>query len=125
VAVALMDGQVWLEQFDEARFTDETLLDLVAKVSVLRDSDLTARYPEGIPNRITVLTKSGGEFVREVTFPRGHARNPMTDAEVEKKFRALAEPVLDAARVSEALDRLWNLDREARIGDVLKLFAVE
>jgi 2-methylcitrate dehydratase len=124
VAVALTDGQVWLEQFDEARFTDERLLDLVAKVSVLRDSDLSARYPEGIPNRITILTKSGGEHVREVTFPRGHARNPMTDAEVEKKFRSLAEPALDAARVSEALDRLWNLDREVQIGDVLKLFAV-
>lgn len=124
VAVALVDGQVWLEQFDENRFTDERLLDLVAKVSVLRDSELSARYPEGIPNRITVLTKSGVEHVCEVTFPRGHARNPMTDAEVEKKFRALAEPVLPQARVAEALDRLWNLDTESQIGDVLKLFAV-
>lgn len=125
VAVALMDGQVWLEQFDQARFTDEKLLDLVSKVSVLRDSDLSARYPEGIPNRIAVLTKSGKEYVREVTFPRGHAGNPMTDAEVEKKFRALAEPVLSQARIAEALGRLWNLDRETRIGDVLKLFSVD
>jgi 2-methylcitrate dehydratase len=124
VAVALADGQVWLEQFDESRFTDERLLDLVAKVAVLRDSDLSARYPEGIPNRVTVLTKSGAEHVREVTFPRGHARNRMTDQEVEKKFRALAEPVLPESRIAEALDRLWNLDTQSRIGDVLKLFAV-
>ena len=54
-----------------------------------------------------------------------HAHNPLTDAEVEKKFRSLAEPVLSANRVSEALDRLWNLETATRIGDVLKLFAVE
>lgn len=124
VAVALVDGQVWLEQFEAARFTDEKLLSLVAKISVLRDDTLSARYPEGIPNRLTVTMKSGETFVKEVTFPRGHAKNPMTDAEVEKKFRALAEPVLPAERIAQALDRLWNLDSEAQIGEVLKLFTV-
>src|SRR5947207_10473617 len=48
VAVALIDGEVWLQQFEEARFRDETLLDLVSRVSVLRDSELSAQYPEGI-----------------------------------------------------------------------------
>src|SRR5207302_11022838 len=98
---------------------------LVEKVQVLRDPDLSARYPEGIPNRITILTKSGGTHVKEVTFPRGHARNPMTDAEVETKFRALAGPILPEERIIEALDRLWNLDSETDIGSLLKLFAVE
>jgi 2-methylcitrate dehydratase len=125
VAVALTDGQVWLEQFEESRFTDETLLELVAKISVERNDELSARYPEGIPNRLIVITKSGARYVNEVTFPRGHAKNPMTDAEVETKFHALADPVLPAEKISEALDRLWNLENETRIGDVLKLFSVE
>jgi len=126
VAVALMDGQVWREQFDEARFTDENLLRLVAKTRVVRNADLTARYPEGIPNRITVQTRSGSEvYKKEVTYPRGHARNPMTDAEVEQKFRQLAAPILPADRLAEALDRLWNLEKERDIGGLLKLFAVE
>jgi 2-methylcitrate dehydratase len=125
VAVALADGRVWLEQFDEARFRDEELLALVAKVRVERNDELSARYPQGIPNRITVTTRSGARFTNEVTYPRGHAGNPMTDAEVEEKFHALADPMLPAQRISEALDRLWSLDQEQEIGEVLKLFSIE
>lgn len=125
VAVALTDGQVWLEQFEESRFTDEPLLSLVAKISVVRNDELSARYPEGIPNRLIIRTKSGAQYVNEVTFPRGHAKNPMNDQEVEVKFHALADPVLPAGQISQALDRLWNLDKETDIGSVLKLFAVK
>ena len=39
--------------------------------------------------------------------------------------RTLAEPVLSADRISAVLDRLWNLETESRIGDLLKLFAVQ
>lgn len=125
VAVALADGKVWLEQFDESRFTDEKLLALVAKIKVVRDAELSARYPEGIPNRVTITTRSGKTFTREVTYPRGHAGNPMTDEEVERKFRALVEPVLSTERIAEALDRMWNLEKETNIGGLLKLFSVE
>jgi 2-methylcitrate dehydratase len=125
VAVALVDGQVWLEQFAETRFTDESLLSLVAKIKVERDSELSKRYPEGIPNRLTVRMKGGEVFEKEVTFPRGHAKNPMTDAEVVTKFHSLADPVIPAAQISEALDRLWNLERETDIGGLLELFSVE
>ncbi len=124
VAVALTDGQVWLEQFEESRFTDEKLLSLVAKISVRRSDAMNARYPEGIPNRLVVTLKNGTELVKEVTFPRGHAGNPMTDAEVETKFHALVDPVLSPTAINEALDRLWNLERESDIGGVLRLFAV-
>src|SRR5947207_1130904 len=53
-AVALADGDVTLAQFEEKRFTDPALLDLVAKVQVHRDPALSARYPAGIPNRVTI-----------------------------------------------------------------------
>ena len=51
---------------------------------------VSKRYPDGIPNRVTVKLTSGESFTREVTYPRGHAGNPMTDEEVETKFHALA-----------------------------------
>src|SRR5439155_19313154 len=58
-AVALADGDVTLAQFAPERFTDPTLLDLVAKVKVHRDAKLSARYPNGIPNRPTVTLQDG------------------------------------------------------------------
>jgi 2-methylcitrate dehydratase len=123
VAVALKEGNVTLDSFDDAHLADEPLLDLVQKIEVKGDAELNARYPEGIPNRLTVRTADGNSHICEVTFPRGHARNPMTDAEVEQKFRSMAEPLLPAATVAEIVDRCLNLERETNIGGILSLFA--
>src|SRR5207248_10962857 len=71
-AVALADGDVTLAQFDPSRFTDPALLELVAKVKVHRDAKLSARYPAGIPNRLTITLADGQQLVKEVEFPRGH-----------------------------------------------------
>jgi 2-methylcitrate dehydratase len=88
VVAALLDGEVSLRTFEPARFRDAgTLALLQTAVTVEDDDELSAGYPEGIPNRITVRTRDGRELVREVRYPSGHARNPMTDDEVSGKFR--------------------------------------
>src|SRR5205807_8874539 len=60
--VALADGDVTLAQFDPKRFSDPELLTLVAKIKIHRDAALTARYPRGIPNRLTIKLKSGKQL---------------------------------------------------------------
>ena len=109
-AVALMDGDVTLAQFSPERLADAALFNLVAKVEIHRDAVLSARYPTGIPNRLTVTLDDGRQVMREVEFPRGHAKNPMTDAEVEHKFRTLVEPVFGKKRAAKILKRLWKLE---------------
>jgi 2-methylcitrate dehydratase len=124
-AVALADGDVTRDQFAHARFTDPALLDLVAKVKVHRDAALSARYPAGIPNRVTVAMVDGRRLVREVEFPRGHARNPMTDAEVEHKFRTLVEPRYGKERVARMLDACWRLEQVAKAAELVEMFREE
>ena len=123
-AVALADGEVTHAQFDPKRFTDPALLDLVAKVKVHRDAQLNERYPKGIPNRITVTMKDGRKLVREVEFPRGHAGNPMTDSEVEKKFRTEVEPVYGKERAERILAACWGLDKLGSAGELVQLLGV-
>lgn len=120
-AVALADGDVTLAQFDPKRFSDPALLDLVAKVKVHRDAALSARYPNGIPNRVTVTRTDGRKFVREVEFPRGHAHNPMTDAEVEHKFRTLVEPRYGKERAGTVLRTCWELEKLKTAGELVQL----
>lgn len=122
-AAALMDGDVTLATFDEARFTDAALLALTAKIKVHRDGTLTARYPRGIPNRLTVTMGDGRTFVREVEFPRGHAGNPMTDAEVEAKFRSQVEPRYGREIADRMLSHVWGLENLTNVGDLLRLFS--
>jgi 2-methylcitrate dehydratase len=110
-AAALADGDVTLAQFEPQRFTDPALLALVAKVKIHRDPALSARYPAGIPNRLTIILEDGKQLVKEVEFPRGHARNPMTDAEVEAKFLRLAEPRFGKEACQRILKACWGLEK--------------
>ena len=120
-AVALADGDVTLAQFDPKRFSDPALLDLVARVKVHRDTALSKRYPAGIPNRVAVTLKDGRQLVREVEFPRGHARNPLTDAELEHKFRTLVEPRYGKERADKVLKACWELESLKSAGDLVRM----
>jgi 2-methylcitrate dehydratase len=120
-AVALADGEVTLAQFDPKRFQDHALLELTGKVRIHRDKALSERYPQGIPNRVTVTMKDGRQLVREVEFPRGHNLNPMTDAEVEKKFRSLAEPHCGKERADRILKACWTLEGVKEAGELMTM----
>jgi 2-methylcitrate dehydratase len=121
-AAALADGDVTLATFEPSRLSDPTLLELVAKVKVHRDAQLNSRYPAGIPNRLTITLKDGRKLVKEVEFPRGHARNPMTDAEVEKKFRTMVEPRYGADRAAKILKACWALESLTSPTPLLEMF---
>jgi 2-methylcitrate dehydratase len=120
-AVALVDGEITNAQFDESRFTDPLLLELVDKIKLYRDAELNKRYPNGIPNRLTLTLADGRTLVKEVEFPRGHAHNPMSDAEVEQKFRAEVEPRFGKEKADRILAACWNLDKIRRAGELLEL----
>jgi 2-methylcitrate dehydratase len=122
-AAALADGDVTLATFDAKRFTDPALLTLTAKIKVHRDAELSKRYPRGIPNRLTVTLDDGRTLVKEVEFPRGHAENPMTDAEVEKKFRTQVEPRLGKAKADRILATCWDLEKLETAGELIALVA--
>ena len=121
-AVALMDGDVTEASFDDAHLNDPGLRELVSKVQVHRDAALTARYPRSIPNRLTITLADGRQLVSEVEFPRGHAGNPMTDEEVERKFRTLVTPKYGPERVQTMLDGLWHMEQVGHPSSLIQLF---
>ncbi|HEV3080838.1 MAG TPA: MmgE/PrpD family protein, partial [Gemmataceae bacterium] len=65
--------------------------------------------------------KDGRQLVREVEFPRGHARNPMTDGEVEQKFRTLVEPRYGKDRAMQLLKACWQLEKAASAAELIRL----
>ena len=120
-AVALIDGDVAAAQFSAARLRDPSLLGLVSRTTVIEDPALTAGYPHGIPNRIKVTLDDGKVFEAEVSFPPGHDKNPLTDAQLETKFRGLVEPVLGASRATGIWTRLSTLETDTHPHEAVKL----
>jgi len=124
VAVALLDGTVTPASFDHARFTDPQVVALMQKTQVSEDAKLTQAYPEAAPGRVRITLKSGKVEADEMTYPTGHARSPMSDADVELKFRGMLSRHPAGKRCDEILQRLWRLEEAKDVGaEVLDLLA--
>jgi 2-methylcitrate dehydratase len=106
--------------FSEERLRDARLASLVARTSVLEDASLTAQYPESSPTRIVLRLKDGSELRNEVRYPRGHHLNPMSDAEVQDKFRRLFSSY---GRGRQSQDLITLVDGMERLEDIGTLFA--
>lgn len=124
VAVALLDGTVSLRSFDPKRLADPLVLALMQKVRVVELPDFQGWYPNAMPTRIRVRTAAGKEYVKQVDFPLGHPRNPMSDREVEEKFRLLAAGTLDHVRAGKLIEQLWRFETLADIGKMMPLLKV-
>ncbi len=124
VAVALLDGTVTLQSFGSKRLSDPTLEALMHKVRVVEQEEFKGWYPQAMPTRVSIRTAVGKEYVKQVDFPLGHPRNPMSDREVEEKFRTLAAGKLDRARAGKVIDLVWKLDRLKDIRSLMPLFKV-
>lgn len=125
VAVALLDGAVTAQSFAPGKLTDPAVAALMKKISVTEDAGLSARYPQASAGRVDLRLSSGETLTREVHYPKGHAMNPLTDAEVEAKFRELFAQCGNPAQCESALDALRNLDQVKNVGrDVLERLAL-
>jgi 2-methylcitrate dehydratase len=122
LAVALEDGRITPASFEPRRYLDPGLRPLMNRIRVAENPEFTRRFPHELLSEIQVVTRSGQRLVERAEYPRGHARNPMTDADVETKFHDLSAGVLPAARIDAALRALWRLEEAERIAPILDLF---
>jgi 2-methylcitrate dehydratase len=125
VAAVLTDGRFSDEIFAPARIADPALHALMDKIAVEEDPELTRQFPAKVPCRIEVTTRRGERKSAVIEFPRGHHRNPMSDAEVEAKFGELAERFLPTARARALLQLLWELDRQSSLDPVYEAARIE
>ena len=124
VACALRFGAVEPAHFDDDVLHDPALLDLVQRIDVVQDPECDAAWPEAILNILTVRTADGREHTAHVPYYTGHFKKPMTDAQVEDKFRRLTAGLLDESRQRAALDRLWRLEAETDLGSLMSSLAI-
>jgi 2-methylcitrate dehydratase len=120
VAMALLEGKIDNSTYAPKKIKDPKTLDFLKKITVIEDKDLTAMYPEAVANRVTVKLSSGKVISKQVNYHKGHPKNPMSDQDVEKKFRTLTKRQLSENKANRALNMLWNLEK---VNDVSKLFS--
>jgi 2-methylcitrate dehydratase len=83
---------------------------MMDRIAVKEDPELSRRVPGQLPCRIEIVTRRGERKTAATDYPLGHYRNPMSDADIEDKFRIYARRVLPESSVDRALTALWTVD---------------
>ena len=122
--VIFMYGSLDENYYEDPYLHDEKLLALVAKVKVIPSEEADRREAEINLCDLELVLKSGARHKVRVEYHRGHSKNPMTDAEMEEKFRGLANKHLKADRVDALLKQLWSLESLPGIDNILALTRV-
>ncbi|RMF76805.1 MAG: MmgE/PrpD family protein [Acidobacteria bacterium] len=125
LAVALVDRQVTPAQFTEEKIRDPRVRAQLRKVVVEADPEIEKVFPELQRVVVTVTTTDGRRLERQLDYPKGDPRNPLTDEEIEQKFDALAEPLLSAARRDEIKRAVWDLENLDSVGRLMGLLVAE
>jgi 2-methylcitrate dehydratase len=125
IAAALVDRQVTPAQFLQERIMSEDIRSQLRKVEVVADPEIEAVFPELQRVVVTIRTTDGESFTKQLDYPKGDPRNPLTDAEIEQKFDALAEPVMSNGARERLKDAVWGLERMESISDLMELCRAE
>ncbi|GJL77850.1 MAG: propanediol utilization protein [Nitrospinaceae bacterium] len=124
VAVALMDGEISLEQFDKSHLENPKLLELVNKVTVSEKKEYTEIYGKSFPNKVRVRLVDATEYVSEVKDPRGHPNRPLSREELENKFRSSTAPFLNQDQQDKMIAAIWHLDELRNIEELMQMGVV-
>jgi 2-methylcitrate dehydratase len=119
IAAAVVDRQVTPAQFEPERIMDDTIRAQLPKVEVVADPEIEKVFPELQRVKVTIETAGGASHTKELDYPKGDPRNPLTDEEVEAKFDALATPVLSDGRRQQLKDAVWGLERLGSISELM------
>jgi len=125
IAAALVDRQVTPAQFTMDKIMDAKIRAQLRKVEVVADPEIEKVFPALQRVIVTIRTTDGRGFSKQLDYPKGDQRNPLSDREIEEKFDALAGPVMSRGARKRVKDAVWKLDELGSVTELMKLLKVK
>lgn len=114
---AITFGHVGLDAFEPTKLEDAGLRALMAKCTLHSNDDMTAAFPQRRFAEVAISLTDGREIAGRTSVRKGDPEAPLSDADLEEKFRMLAGPVVGSTRAETLLGQLWALD-DLRVRDL-------
>lgn len=109
VAQAIVKGSCGYADYNEENLNDYWIKNLTQKVRVVEDENLTAQSPAVRGARVIIYFKNGEEYEASCLYPKGEPENPLTQEELEEKFRSLAMyGGLSGDECDEVINEIWK-----------------
>jgi 2-methylcitrate dehydratase PrpD len=110
LAVALCTGKAGLDEFTDKFISDKNIQTITDRVTVSDVEELTVLCPQKRVAEVTITTKNG-VFSKRVDYPKGEPENPLSQQELEDKFRGLAMyGGLTEKECDEVISEVWKED---------------
>jgi 2-methylcitrate dehydratase PrpD len=116
-AVALIDGAAQSAQYTDQRAVDPAVVALRQKVKVIVDESFRKEQAQA------TLIAGGNRYEAAVEHASGTPDNPMSDAAIEAKFIANAQPVIGTERTHRIAELVWKLDKLEDVRELTVLCA--
>lgn len=123
IAVTAVDSEAGLSQFHLKKIKSQPVQDMLKKVEIIVDDELSKLYPEKFPARVIIETKNRGRFEHTVYYPKGDPNNPLSEDELKNKFRKLTGGVLDTKRVEALIDAIMSLEKAEDLKNLTSLLS--
>ncbi len=117
-AATLIRGTARIQELQDSTVQDPAVAAFQDKVHVVGDSSIAADAAD-----VTITLKNGRSHSCRIDHCIGSATNPMTDAQLTRKFAELAEPVIGGAQSTALIDRTWAVETMADVGDLARAAA--
>ncbi|HUK12802.1 MAG TPA: MmgE/PrpD family protein [Thermoanaerobaculaceae bacterium] len=125
IAAAIADRAVTPVQFTPAKIMDPVIREQLHKVKVVADPEIEKLFPALQRVVVAITTSDGRRFEKQLDYPKGDPRNPLSDEEIEEKFAALAEGVIGPERQRRIRDAVWNLEKLGSVTELMALMKAE
>ena len=120
IAAAAVDGELTQRQFAAGRVHDALIRQVLARTEVVPDAELNKLYPAKFPARVTITLDDGTKLTETVLLPKGDPGAPLSDDELEAKYRDNAEPLLGKAGAAALRDAIWRLDGAPDMAELVR-----
>jgi len=127
IAISLLDRRVSLDQFTDEKMIDPKIVNLIEKIKTVRDSDFDWISPSSNsnPSRVKIKLKGGREFSKKVGIAKGNPEKPLSEKELENKFRGCAETIIGREGVDQSIDMIWNLEKIQDINQLIDVVSAK
>jgi 2-methylcitrate dehydratase len=123
-AVAIVDGAFGLAQFDNERWNDPIVREVMGRLTIVCDATLNARAPGGFPCAIEAEGMDGTLYRADVLDPPGFSRHGLDAGAVTDKFHAITASRLPQAARDQIVENVMALDRSRNLNGVIAALAV-
>jgi len=122
VAVALLDGEVLIDQFSQARINRDDVWNLIGRTHTHHEAAYDQLpVDQRLTTRVRLTLKDGSIRDKIVAHPRGTGDRRFTDADIIDKYRSLTHSVISADRQSAIEKAVLHLDTLDDISELTTL----